>query len=72
MCSINMMGPDLSHAKLAHAYDRAISSSTLRLLALLRDCARRDTASSMSSGGSGPVNVGIRPFKAWIMDLSIA
>jgi len=65
------MVTNLSHAKCAHAYDLAISSSTFRLLALLRDWARRDTASSTSSGGRRLLDVGIRPFRAWIMDLSI-
>jgi len=66
-----VMRTNLSHAKCAHAYDLAISSSTFRLLVLLRDWARRDTASSTSSGGRGPLEVGIRPLRAWIMDLSI-
>ena len=62
---------DLSQAKFAHAYDLAISSSALRLLALLRDCARSETASSTNSCGRGPEKVGIRPVNAWAMDLSI-
>lgn len=66
-----VMKTNLSHARFAHAYDLAISSSTFRLLALLRDWARRDTASSTNSGGSGPLEVGIRPLRAWVMDLSI-
>ena len=54
----------LSQARLAHAYDLAISSSAFKLLALLRDCASRETASSRSSEGNGPVRVGIKPINA--------
>lgn len=61
----------LSHAMCAHAYDLAISSSAFRLLALLRDCARSEMASSRSSGGRGVDSVGTRPLSVWTMDLSI-
>lgn len=54
----------LSQASCAHAYGRAISSSGFKEWATLRDRASRDSARSMSSGGSGPDRVGMRPVKA--------
>ncbi len=60
---------DLSQAILAHAYVLPISSSALRLLALLRDCASRELASSMSSGGNAPLCRGIRLVRACSTDL---
>jgi hypothetical protein len=54
----------LSHASWEHAYGRAISSSTFRLCATLRERASRDKASSTSSGGRGPLRVGIKPVSA--------
>lgn len=65
------MTTHLSQARCAHAYVRAISSSGLRLLALLRDCARRETATLRSSEGMGPLRVGTRPVRACSMGLLI-
>lgn len=62
---------NLSQAMFAHAYDLAISSSALRLLALVRDWARREVASSRSSGGI-TLRVGTSPPKACSIDLFIA
>lgn len=62
----------LSQANCAQAYGRAISSSGLRVLALLRDCARSDRARFRSSGGRGPPKDGIRPVMDCSMDLFIA
>ena len=53
--------PDLSQAKFAHAYDLAISSSALRLLARLRDWASSEEARSINCGGKGLEKDGIRP-----------
>jgi len=52
-----------SHANCAHAYVRAISSSGLRLLALLFDWARREMERLVSSEGRAPAWVGIRPVR---------
>lgn len=63
----------LSQASWAHAYGRAISSSGLSEFATLRERARRERASSISSGGSGPLRVGISPVRACsIFNLLIA
>lgn len=61
----------LSQASWAHAYGRAISSSGLRLLALLRDCARRERARFIRSGGRGPLKEGINPIRDCSIDLFI-
>lgn len=62
----------LSQASCAQAYGRAISSSGLRVLALLRDCARSDCPRFTSSGGRGPLRDGIRPVRDCSIDLFIA
>ncbi len=54
---------DLSQARWAQAYVLAISSSAFKLLALLRDCARREAASSISSSGRVLFHSGIRLFR---------
>jgi len=53
-----------SHANCAHAYVLATSSSGLRLLALLLDCARREMERLVSSEGRAPAWVGIKPVRA--------
>jgi hypothetical protein len=60
-----------SQARLAHAKVRPISSSALRLLILFRDCASRELASSISSGGSGPARRGISSLRAFSTGLLI-
>jgi hypothetical protein len=62
---------NLSQAIFAHAYVLPISSSAFRLLALLRDCASRELASSMSSGGNEPLCRGIKLVRACSTDLFI-
>jgi len=57
----------LSHANCAHAYGRAISSSGFMDVATLRERVSRESANSISSGGSGPLNVGIKPVRACSM-----
>lgn len=54
----------LSQAMLAQAYVLPISSSALRVPAMLRDWARRERASSISSGGKAPGCRGIRLLRA--------
>ena len=55
---------NLSHARFAQAYALAISSSCLKLLHLLRDCASNEPASSINSGGSAPELRGMRLSRA--------
>lgn len=54
----------LSQARFAQAYALAISSSCLRLLHLLRDCANKELASSINSGGREPEWRGMRLLRA--------
>ncbi len=61
----------LSHARFAQAYALAISSSCFRLLHLLRDCASKELASSISSGGRVPEWRGMRLLRAWMTGLLI-
>lgn len=61
----------LSHAKCAHIYVLAISSSDFRLLNWLWLCARRELARSMSSIGSAPEWRGMRFSRAWRIGLLI-
>ena len=48
-----------SQAIFAQAYVLPISSSAFRFAILLRDCASKELASSMSSGGRGPERRGM-------------
>ena len=50
----------LSHARCAQAYALAGSSSLLKLLAFVRDCASRLLARSTNSSGRGPDKRGIK------------
>lgn len=61
----------LSHARFAQAYALAISSSCFKLLHLLRDCASKELASSISSGGRVPEWRGMRLLRAWMTGLLI-
>ena len=63
--------PYRSQAMFAHAYVLAISSSALRFVILLRDCASNELASSMSSGGRGPERRGMISLRAFSTGLLI-